>query len=132
MKIRYETITGRLFDDEALAIKYEKNISKIKEYFDILVDIDFFQNYKVPLGKGYTDLGKRSGLGIRKSDWRYNFMGYTQYYGRMGDGDQRITFKLRKNNLLILRYTDDLKVQYLGKINMDDIILKINADKYNV
>jgi hypothetical protein len=49
----------------------------------------------------------------------------------MGNGDCRIRFKLRGNNLLILKYwTDEPEIIYLGKVNMNDIIMKIDA--YNV
>jgi len=129
MKIKYQTLDGKLFDTEEKAIKYEQELIKIKTYFDS----NFFPNYKVNYKINSVSHNNAHLGNPRKTDWSYINKGYTLHYGRMGNGDCRIRFKLRGNNLLILKYwTDEPEIIYLGKVNMNDIIMKIDADKYNV
>ena len=134
MKTVYRALDGKEFEDKEKCLKHEAGLLKMKELFDILVGADFFQNYKIPTfyhNHDVSNLGKPS-----CSDWKYSIHGYVRVYGRMGNGNTCITFKLRKRHLLIFRFdTDDDRKsdkRYLCKIDVDYILAKVEGDKFGI
>jgi len=101
MEIRYVSIDSRSFKNEQDCIKNDNLVLKIKMIFDKLVDDNFFENYKIPTfyhNREHSNLGKPS-----KGDFGYYLRGYIIVHGKMGNGNTWITFKLRKNKLLIFK-----------------------------
>lgn len=121
MKTIYVANDGKKFTNKEKCKRHENGLLKIKKIFYKLVDENFFENYKiVPFVHNHevTNLGKP-----RKSDWKDHYRGYILVHGRMGNGDTIVTFKLRKNKLLIFRYdTDDYYngKRYMGSINIEN------------
>jgi len=122
MKIVYKSDDGKYFTNTESCIKYETDLNKLKKVFNKLVDDNFFENYKiVPFFHNWdvTTLGKPS-----KSNWNDNYRGYILVHGRMSNGDTIVTFKLRKNKLLIFRYDTDDSVN-TGKIYMGSVSIEL-------
>ncbi len=118
----YRTIDEKDFTDKLQAEKHENNLIKMKKIFEKLVDEKFFPNYRIkPFfhNTEITTLGNPS-----KNDWRDKYHGYRLVSGRYGNGDTIVSFKLRKNKLLIFRWdTDDSEYEgkkYLGSININE------------
>jgi hypothetical protein len=121
MKTIYESNDGKQFPNQESCIKHETELKKLKKVFNKLVDENFFENYKIiPFfhNREVTTLGKPS-----KSNWKDKYKGYILVHGRMGNGDTIVTFKLRKNKLLIFRYdTDDYHengMRYMGSVSTE-------------
>lgn len=121
MKTIYQANDGKQFSNGESCVKHETDLNKLKRVFNKLVDDNFFENYKiVPFfhNTEVTTLGKP-----RKSDWKDKYKGYILVHGRMGNGDTIVTFKLRKNKLLIFRYdTDDSHLdgmRYMGSVSLE-------------
>jgi len=122
MKIIYRADDGKEFSIISQCEKHESNNKKLKQIFYKLVDENFFENYKIPKffhNFEVTNLGKPS-----KNNWIERYHGYVLVHGRYGNGNTIISFKLRKNKLLIFQWdTDDSESEgkkYLGSVNIDE------------
>lgn len=101
---------------------------RIRKIFYKLVEDNFFESYKIkPFfhNRLIENLGKPS-----KNNWSDVYCGYILVYGRYGNGNTIVTFKLRNDKLLIFRYdTDDEET--CGKIYLGHIKLK-HSRKYKI
>ncbi len=126
MKIVYVAKDGKRFNDKNTCIKHENKIKYIQTIFENLVEQNFFPNYNIkPFfhNREITNLGNP-----KKEDWKPEYRGYVLMHGRMGNGDTIVTFKLRRNKLLIFRYdTDDEESE--GKIYMGYTPVNIRLEK---
>lgn len=121
MKTIYKSIDGKEFTERTSCEKHETDLLKMKKIFEKLVDEDFFHNYKI---KSFFHNSEITTLGRpQKYDWRDKYHGYRLVNGRYGNGDTVVSFKLRRNKLLIFRWdTDDSESDgkiYLGHIEID-------------
>ena len=122
MIIIYKAFDGKEFTDKEDCLKRETYLTNLKKVFDKLVDEDFFKNYKIkPFYHNYevTCLGSPT-----KDSWIPRYNGYVLVRGRMGNGDTVISFKLKRNKLLIFMWdTDDSESEgkkYMGSITLDN------------
>ena len=122
MKTIYKSDSGKEFVCKDDCIKHENKSKKLRKIFNKLVDEKFFPNYKI---KPFFHNVEISTLGNpSKSDWKEKYQGYVLMHGRMGNGNTIVSFKLRKNKLLIFRWdTDSCESEgkrYLGSITFDN------------
>ena len=127
MEIRYVAFDKKMFKTEKDCLKHEKRIRELKYVFDKLVEEKFFESYKTTCSY-FKDLGKPT-----KNDWRWDIRGYVRIYGRMGNGDIQIRFKLRGYRLIILSYDcDEGDVKYLGSVDVSKYLSLTNSRFYKI
>lgn len=129
----YVSEDGKEYDSKEKCLEHEKFL-KIRLLHYKLNQLNFYKRFKiVPYFHNYqvTNI-EPNDKGFYESK---NFY-YTLVSGRMGNSDDKIRFKIRGNNILLLRYNnDDQEQHYVGKIpkNWLDLTLEelsIEVEKY--
>jgi hypothetical protein len=99
---------------------------KIRKIFNKLVEEKFFEKYKI---KPFIHNVKITNLGNpSKYDWKDKYCDYVLMHGRYGNGDTIVSFKIRKNKLLIFRWDTDSS-EYEGKRYLGSIIINDRLEK---
>lgn len=122
MEVKSKVITVYVSDDN---IEFDTkknciihdNFLKFSKLHEALIKLDFYKRFKIKPyfhNSDVTNISPRSEL-IKGDN---NFIYYVLVRGRMGNGNDIIRFKFRKNHILILKCdTDDVRNQeYIGKI----------------